>query len=350
MHIVHIFFAFPTGGAETMLVDIMNEQARTDKVGLVIINNKYDSGLIGRISEKISITRLNRRPGSRNVFKIGMLNLVLLRMHPDLIHCHDHTIARYIRIVKCIKILTVHDVRFPVENFGSYDRLVAISGAVRRDILGRSGIDPVVIHNGIRVENVATRENGMNNSNLFRIVQVGRLDHEKKGQHILLHAVHQLVRDNSRIKVDFIGEGPSLEYLRQLSQDLDITGHVNFPGLRDRDYIYRHLRDYDLLVQPSLYEGFGLTVAEAMAAGVPVLIAGLDGPKEIIENGRYGHFFIPGDIEDCARQISRIIRDCQESGANEMTASAQLHVRREFNISDTVSKYQYLYHSLISRL
>ena len=48
-----------------------------------------------------------------------------------------------------------------------------------------------------------------------------------------------------------------------------------------QDYVAAHLTDYDLFVQPSRWEGFGLTVAEAMAAGVPVLVSEGQGPAEV---------------------------------------------------------------------
>ena len=64
-----------------------------------------------------------------------------------------------------------------------------------------------------------------------------------------------------------------------------------------------HLTDYDLFVQPSRWEGFGLTVAEAMAAGVPVLVSEGQGPAEVTQGSRYGWLFANGDADDLQRQI-----------------------------------------------
>ena len=68
-----------------------------------------------------------------------------------------------------------------------------------------------------------------------------------------------------------------------------------------------HLADYDLLVQPSLFEGFGLTVAEALAAKVPVLVSDSMGPYEVTGYGECGYVFKTGDSGDCAAVLSRII-------------------------------------------
>lgn len=349
MKIVHVFFAFPTGGAETMLVDIMNEQVAINKVSLVVINNLYDQELIGRLSKKINVILIDRDPGSRNILKIVLLNLTLWRLHPDLIHCHDHTIIRYVKFVRCKKILTVHDVRFPTDNFKSYQKLVAISNAVKMDILTRSGLEAVVVHNGIHVENISVRQPDHISPEIFKIVQIGRLDHDKKGQHILLNAIKTLIQNyQAAIRVDFIGDGPSLHYLRRISEELEIAGFVNFLGLRNRDFIYTHIRDYHLLVQPSFYEGFGLTVAEAMTARVPVLVSGIDGPMEIIGNGKFGYFFDAGNSFDCAQNIEQIILNYITSGSQEKTTKARLFAEQNFSIRETVKKYQALYTSLIS--
>ena len=62
----------------------------------------------------------------------------------------------------------------------------------------------------------------------------------------------------------------SVFYNIGLVQEYNLNSYISFLGSKDTHYIEQHLKDYDLLVQPSRIEGFGLTVAEAMAAKVPV--------------------------------------------------------------------------------
>ncbi|MBK9737018.1 MAG: glycosyltransferase family 4 protein [Saprospiraceae bacterium] len=151
----------------------------------------------------------------------------------------------------------------------------------------------------VKVDDILLKNN--NNSTTFKIVQVGRLEHEIKGQHILINALNILINKYSvrNIHLDFIGEGSSLKYLMKLTDKLSVTKYVSFLGLCDREYIYTHLRDYNVLVQPSLFEGFGLTVVEALAAGIEVLVSDVDGPLEIIEKTGYGYIFKSGNAEDC---------------------------------------------------
>ena len=66
----------------------------------------------------------------------------------------------------------------------------------------------------------------------IRIVQIGRMVHEIKGQHILLKALHKLIitEKYSHIYLDFIGTGPSLPYLQTLTNTLQLSDHVFFLG------------------------------------------------------------------------------------------------------------------------
>lgn len=147
------------------------------------------------------------------------------------------------------------------------------------------------IYNSIDVEAISSKANYQydNKNQSFQIVQVARLEHEIKGQHLLLRALALLLKQGLNVEVSLIGVGNSKVYLEKLSNDLGISTHVHFLGLKDRAYIYSHLCDYHLMVHASLCEGFGLTVAEGMVAGLPVVVSKNDGPAEVIGYGKYGY-------------------------------------------------------------
>ena len=74
MKILHLIFSFNVGGAETMLIDIINQQIQKHKVALLIINNQYNETLIRKINSKVDIILLNRIPKSRNIVDVFRLN------------------------------------------------------------------------------------------------------------------------------------------------------------------------------------------------------------------------------------------------------------------------------------
>ncbi|GHT63948.1 hypothetical protein AGMMS50239_20790 [Bacteroidia bacterium] len=337
MKILHIIFSFNIGGAETMLVDILNEQVKYQNVGLIIINKDYNEDLLKKISPEVSLFFLNRKIGSKNPLKIITFNLIIRRYNPQVIHFHNHNaIGLLMPIRPYKKILTVHDLRFPPKYFKKYGTIVAISHAVQKDIFNSSGLESTIVYNGICLDKIKVKTKIENN--VFRIVQIGRLIHLKKGQHILLKALSLLVEKYKidRFSLDFIGSGDSEFYLKELVKEYKLENHVCFLGEQSREEIYINLHNYDLLVQPSIYEGFGLTVAEAMAAKVPVLVSANDGPMEIIEDGKYGFWFEKENAEHCCEQIKQIL---SSENIDEFLNNAYLHVSKNFNIVNVASQY-----------
>ena len=347
MKICHIIFSFTIGGAETMLVDIINEQVKTENVSLIIVNNLINEELISRINSQINILRINRIPSSKNPIPVLKINWELLMMDPEIIHCHvANGINLLLPFYKRKAVLTVHTTIQPhrfrqYKNlFRQYKKLFAISETVKQDIFQKYNLDSKVIYNGISVLEIKTKK--MNRKNLnFHIVQVSRLDHMHKGQHLLIQAIKQLVYDygKTNIHVDFIGDGDSFLFLNQLVNDYNLKDYITFLGKRDRNYIYEHLCEYDLLVQPSLFEGFGLTVAEAMAAKVPILVSDNEGPMEIIEKGKYGYYF---NIEK-DKELSQKILFIKDNESPQMIESAYQHVAENFDVKNTALNYMNAY-------
>jgi len=308
MKIVHLIFDLNTGGAETMLVDIINQQINTEQVSLIIINNEINKSLLNQIDKRVNVILIGRKEKSRNPLPIFKLNWHLLQINPDVIHCHHLTAIQIIAYRKNV-VITIHTTGVPVEYLGKYKKVFAISNTVKTDIELRCSIKPVLVYNGIHIDKILQKEDYTFKT--FSIVQISRLDHEIKGQDIIIEALKVMVYEIGikNICVDFIGEGNSLVYLKKLVEEYNLNEFVNFLGMKDRKYIYEHLKDYNLLIQPSLYEGFGLTIAEAMAAKVPALVSDIEGPLEIVQGGQSGYIFRSGDAEDAAKKIQSIYLD-----------------------------------------
>ena len=333
------------GGAQTMLVDIMNEQCKDNDVHLFIINNDYTDYLINEINKNVRVHKLGRPVGSINPYYIIKLNILLFKLSPDVIHIHNSSIIKLVFLKNTPKILTVHDTGLDVSLLNLYNKIVAISKSVCHDIETRSGIKCCIIENGIVVNNIKyiNYKGVTNNSKTYRIVQVSRLMLPKKGQDILIKAMSILVRKGYNIELSLIGIGESETEIKRVIKSENLEKKVHFLGLKDRNYIYEHLCEYDLFVQPSRNEGFGLTVAEAIASGIPVLVSNIEGPMEIIKNGIYGVFFKNGNVHDCAEKIEYIINNkyVVDSVAN------RLHIHKFYDIKVTVDKYIKLYKMLI---
>lgn len=340
MKIAHIFWSFTVGGAETMLVEIMNRQSNENqKISLIIVNNNINQKLIKKIDTKVKIIFINRPSKSINPFYFIKLWYVLFINHYDVIHCHNSNLIRFLFGFRKKTVLTVHDVSFNPMYFKKYNKLFAISKAVKDYIKKETGLDSILIYNGINFNDILQKTNYSYEK--FKIVQISRLDHNKKGQVIMIEAIDHLVKNMliNNIRLTFIGTGSSEKYLKQLVNEKNLNDYIEFKGERTKDEINHTLHEYNLLVQPSIWEGFGLTIIEAMAAKVPVLVSDVDGPIEIIKKGKYGHFFKSNNHLSCAIKIKEIIDNYYIITEKNRLDIIYKYALTNFDINKTTLKY-----------
>lgn len=345
MNILHLLFSMKTGGIETMLVDIVKEQSLQHTVSVAVINDEIDETLVAKLPANVRLYRINRIPGNKSpgsIVRIIRLNRLIFRNRYDIVHCHSHPVIGLLwPALRKKTVLTLHITDVDSRHFKKYRKIYAISAAVAQDLKKRTGLNAIVVCNGIDVHSIVCKKAGMlpGKKDGCRIVQVGRLDAEKKGQNILIEAIHALKQRGVRdVHADFIGEGDSFDSLCDLVKKRGLDVQVSFLGLRDRTYIYKHLKDYDLLVQPSFVEGFGLTIVESMAAKTPVLVADIEGPMEVIENGKYGICFERGNVRDLAEKLEGFIMgDWNRIAA--VAEKAYSYVKAQYSIQQTASSY-----------
>ena len=351
MKIMHILWGLKYGGAETMLVDIINRQCLEHEVELLIVNQDIDKDLLSQVNTLIKIRKINRPLKSKNPFYVFKLNFFLLFSKADIIHSQMDDIIKYFPLYFLRKnfCLTVHSVRLGYQGIHKYTRVFAITDEARESLWKQTGVKAQVVYNGVDTRKF-NKKKSYTDLNSLQIVQIGRLDHLNKGQHLTLMALHHLIThyNYTAIHLDIIGEGDSEKYLKELANNLNINAYVTFLGNRTKDYIRNNLSNYDLLVQPSLWEGFGLTIIEAMSAGVPTLISNVDGMKTTSSNGTYSYTFQSENVEDYAEQLCRIIQ-LPGTEREAFAEKAHKYACDQFDIAITVENYLKLYQQIIQK-
>ena len=324
-----------------MLGDIVMEQAVAHETWVIVINQDIDASIALGTAPTLRWVTLGRPPGSSNPWYLLKLILWLWRINPDVVHTHQESFIRLRKLIRAPMVLTVHGTHSPLsDGLAAYDSVCCISEAVRDDVVSRfPECRPRIIPNGIDFKGVKLKTHYR--SSPFRIVQVSRLAHEIKGQDLLIRALRRVLDHlgESSVSVDFIGGGESLSYLRLLCIDCGVDAQCRFLGAATRQSIYDTLRQYDLLVQPSRYEGFGLTVVEGIAAGLPVLVSDIEGPMEIIAGGELGWSFKSEDEQDLSNKLLALIALSREPDfAHRVRARAELAQAR-FDIKLTAQRY-----------
>ena len=346
-HIVHINFSITIGGIDTMLVDILNEQVKTIKTTLIVINNKVDTIVLDNLDKRVTVIRINRREASFEVFKFIKLNYILLTLKPSIIHCHNSNVVNFIFFKTCPITLTVHDVNYSAKSYHKYDMLFAISKAVKKDIESKGNFPIELVYNGVKDELIKKKNNVLKKGN-FKIVVISRLEHKKKGQDLVLNAIKLLINKDkiTNFHIDFIGEGSSKEFLLRQAEELAIDQYVSFLGSKSRNYIYDNLCNYDLLIQPSRYEGFGLTIVEAMFAKIPVLVSDIDGPLEIVNNGEYGIIFKNDNSNEMYIELKKIFKNYNNI-VDFYVMKAYTNAENKFSVSKMNENYSLIYEEIL---
>jgi len=135
---------------------------------------------------------------------------------------------------------------------------------------------------------------------------VGRLT-AVKGQEVLIRAASGLIRRGGDLFLILLGEGERRRELEQLTISLGIAEHVRFLGWRTD--VARIMAACDIFCLPTLNEGMGKVLVEAMALAKPVVASDIGGIKDIVLHGENGLLVPVGDVAALAEAIALLCRD-----------------------------------------
>ncbi len=178
---------------------------------------------------------------------------------------------------------------------------------------------------------------------------VGRLE-RWKGQDIFLRAMALVREAVPRAKGVVIGEPVPYDsdydlLLRTLCEKLRLSEHVIFSGFRQDVPAVMSVLDVVVLASTSP-EPFGRVLIEAMAAGKPVVATSEGATREIVEHGTHGLLVPPGDAQELAQAIIRVLTDREMAVA--MGTQGRIRVRERFNMRQLVDGVQAVYDELLS--
>lgn len=353
MNIVHVVWSLAYGGAETLLIQLLNHQCKDNQVSLIIVNDAIEDDLKNQIDKRVIIHAIKRSLKSKNPIPLLRLSGLFLTLKSDIIHFHQDNLIEYIPVhfFKKNLCLTIHSVAMDIQSLYKYDHLFAISRTVQKQIKINTGIEAILIYNGINISEIRKKDLQERHPNQkFRIIQIGRLNHSIKGQHLLVEAAALLIKTYQfkNFHITLIGDGDSKTYLDELINKLNLQEYIHLDGSRSQEYIHKHLHTYDLLVQPSLYEGFGLSAIEALAANVPVLTSDVEGLMEVIQQEAYGYCFRQNNVEDLAKKLWEISNKPQKE-IEELSLKAYQYVCDSFDVFSTSKNYLKAYQNILKK-
>lgn len=217
---------------------------------------------------------------------------------------------------------------------------VAVSEAIGR-ILQGAGVGPdriAVVPDGVdpapfqaRHDGKAVRRELGIPEDAWVVGAVGALVPHKGHRH-LVEALAWLDGRGKRVWGVVAGEGPRRGELEALAKKWDIASQLRLLGARDD--VPRLLSAFDVFCQPSVEEGMGQAVVEAMVAGVPVVVTGAGGLPEVVEDMRTGLVVPPGDGAALSRALLAALRGRER--ALERAEAARQAAQERFSVQRMV--------------
>ena len=305
-------------------VNSMSEYLKSEKPDLIVANlfHSYYISILGR---KLSSTDIPVIWSIRGDC-LDFLNIK-----------HQIYFNSLIRDVEGIHALSEGLADSVVKYMDSYDLWTEQKGVIT--IYNGFNIDRILSLARLPVEHDWFRpvESALLREDVKTILAVGRL-HDQKNFELLINAF-AIVLGEIDARLVILGEGESREKLENLSQELDITNAVSMPGWVDNPYQY--MAKADLFVSTSRFEGFPRGIAEAVICGCPIVSTDCpSGPREILEDGRWGYLTPVNDQDSLVTAIL-------ESLSKDVDRNAQKNRGMKFNIDTIINEYEKLFHEVI---
>ncbi len=176
----------------------------------------------------------------------------------------------------------------------------------------------------------------------FVVGQVAALDYSHKGQLTLIETARRIAGAYPDIHFVLVGDGRDERQIREASADL---GNVSFAGWVDN--VGDYLAAFDLFVLPSLREGLGSVLLDAMQFGLPIVASAVGGIPDIVRDAESGTLVPPGDSAALTEAIVRLYRDRRLRDA--MSEAARRRAQN-YRPEIMIERYWQLYQDIVPRL
>ncbi len=368
MRILHILPYLRKGGAQRLALDICLElQKRGNVVRIISFVDENDFRfLTNNLDVQIVPASVQLSIFHQNVLNIDALQKTIEDFAPDVIHTHlfeAEIVSRSCNYPQAKWFSHCHDNMRQFQNFSVktlFNKQLLTNFFEKRYLFSRYNAnggntfiaishdtewyfrktarkyDVQLLPNAIDYEKFHC-DNSRQPSTKLRLINVGSLN-INKNQAFLINVAKMLADKGVVFDLKLVGGGQDYEMLKQDIETLGLQENVSLCG--NVDNVEDYLHESDVYVHSSLSEALGLTIIEAMAAGLPVVTLDGRGNRDLIVQGKNGYMVYEQDAERFANRILEIWNDKQKY--QEMSNFAQ-NFARQYDIKPYVDRLLELY-------
>ncbi len=352
------------GGIKTHLLSLLAglDRIKYDPVVICTPNTPLANAITAMGIQVIPLAISDGMHPLRDVLAALRLRKILKHVKPEILHLHSVKAGLVGRLAVMSKrrpkvVVTMHsfvaDERIgPAQRelYGRIERyflkytdsLVTVSHALEKELITEMGLPSdmiTVIYNGVEFHEVKKTPHPD-----IRIGSVSRLA-PQKGIEYLIRAAALVMANRQDVIFQIVGDGPERPVLASLRDSLGIREAVYFLG--ERKDIPELLSTFDIFVQTSTSEAFGLSVVEALSQEIPVVATRVGGIPEIIDDGRTGLLADSRNARNIADKILEMLSDLPR--ASQMGKDGAADVRERFTFARMIQQTQDLYTDLLNR-
>jgi len=184
----------------------------------------------------------------------------------------------------------------------SADAVIALTENMKKEMENICKKNVFVVPNGINLKEFENLSKIQNIKKEHRILFVGSLV-SIKGIRYLIESMKMIRNKYSNAQLVIVGDGTDKYKLEKLVIELDLCNCVSFVGKVPNHKIAQYMIESDIFVLPSLSEGFGIVLLEAMASGLPIVASNVGGIPSLIQNGVNGFLVDPKNPEKIAEKV-----------------------------------------------
>ncbi|WP_158798511.1 glycosyltransferase family 4 protein [Pedobacter sp. L105] len=316
------------GGAQTHVLSLAKLFKKDGHDVLICYGGKIEGPFHNLILEEglkfVTISNLKRQISIiDDISSIFHLRSIIRQFNPDIISLHSSKagiIGRLSSVLLNIPVVfTVHGWAFTegVSRSSSIlykflerklsvfaDKIIVVSNfdkqiAVKYNITSSKKIE--VVHNGIDIlDNTDIQSRPLNDT--INFIMVARFDKQKDHETLVMAC-----KDLDNINVHFVGDGPNLKYIQELTIRLNVKEKFVFHGYKSG--IQQMLQNSDVFLLISNWEGFPISTLEAMNCSLPVVVSDAGGAKEAVIEGFTGYVVARKDILSLKNCLMKLIDD-----------------------------------------